>query len=78
MNTPVTTVMCLIQMLGVFGAVILAVVEVETIMITGPVLSALGLVLAYTSVSAGSRFGVFFGGSTPVTGLFLFLLINFM
>lgn len=62
-------VVCYLLALGV------AVFELRTIVVSGPLLSLLGLVVAGVSLAASYRLGVVAALTTPALCLFLFLLI---
>jgi hypothetical protein len=71
----IAAVLCSVQMLGVCGAVIAAAVEIESILITGPIFSVLGLVAAFWSVVCRSGPGLLFGLSASLISFFLLVLI---
>jgi hypothetical protein len=56
-------------------AMVIATSEIHTIVVSGPLLSVLGLFVAAISFSHSSRVGVIAGLSTPALCLFLFVLI---
>lgn len=57
-------VVCMLQMLGISGAVILAAIDIETIIATGPIFGVLGIVVALGSRASRSISNAVFGLST--------------
>lgn len=68
-------VLCVLQILGVSGAVVAAVVEIESILWTGPVFSFLGLLVALGSRTSRSASNALFGLSAAVVSVFWFVWI---
>lgn len=64
------------QVIGTSVAVILSIVDVETIVGSGPILSVIGLVVAFAGLVKGNRAAILFGLSATAMSLFLFALIN--
>jgi len=67
--------MTIIQMIVTFGALIGSFVEIRTILLSGPMLSAVGLVLAWTSYRCDKRLGIVVGLSGFLITLFCISLI---
>jgi hypothetical protein len=69
-------VLLIIQTVGITLAVIAANVEIESIIATGLVLSALSLMLAYLAFQRKYSICLYYGLTTPAVSLFCFVLIN--
>lgn len=67
--------LCFIQLLGVCGSVIAAAIEIETIMVTGPIFSVAGVVVACGWKVSRNPLIVVFGLSAAVVSTFTFFLI---
>ena len=68
-------VLCGLQILGVSGAVIAAAIDIESIVVTGPVFSVLGILVALGSLASRSAFNAIFGLSAVAMSLFCLTLI---
>lgn len=66
---------CFLQLLGICGSVIISVIDVESIVITGPLFTATGLVVACGWIVSRDVSTLAFGLSTGVVSLSIFLLI---
>jgi len=62
-------VLCGLQILGVCGAVIAAAIDIESIVVTGPVFSVLGVLVAHGSLASRSAFNAIFGLSAVAMSL---------
>ncbi|MBK7996460.1 MAG: hypothetical protein IPK14_24750 [Blastocatellia bacterium] len=67
--------MTVIQIIVIIGALIGSFVEIRTILLSGPMLSAVGLVVAWTSYRCNKRLGVVVGLSGFLISLFCISLI---
>lgn len=67
--------LCGLQVLGVSGAVVAAVVDIESIVVTGPVFSVLGVLVALGSLASRSAFNAVLGLSADAMSLFCLVLI---
>jgi len=68
-------VLCGLQILGVSGAVVAAVIDIESIVVTGPLFSVLGVLVALGSLASRSAFNAIFGLSAVAMSLFFLLWI---
>jgi hypothetical protein len=66
----------MLQMLVIFVGLGVSFSNIYSILVTGPVLSFLGLVTAILCWRRGSSWGLVLGGSGPLFSIFVFLLIN--
>lgn len=62
-------ILCGLQILGVSGAVIAAAIDIESIVVTGPVFSVLGVLVAPGSLASRSAFNAIFGLSAVAMSL---------
>jgi len=69
-------ILCLVQLWGTAVAVALAAHEIESIVVTGPVFTLLGLVVVTLGAIDGRGTAVLYGLSAGLISLFVFLLIN--
>lgn len=70
-------VLCVLQILGVSGSVVAAVMEIESILWTGPVFSFLGLLVALGSWTSRSASNALFGlSATTVSAFWLVWIIS--
>ncbi len=67
-----------LQLLVVVVGLGLAASEIESIMGSGPVLAAFGLITAIVSSWCGHKWGIVFGVSAPLFSLLVFCLIYFL
>ena len=67
--------MTVIQIIVIIGALIGSFVEIRTILLSGPMLSAIGLVVAWTSYRCDKRLGIVVGLSGFLITLFCISLI---
>ena len=65
----------LFQLVGIFAAVVAAVVEIETILWTGPVLTLIGFVIVIRCFRRDHLLGLYFGFSVPSISVLCFSLI---
>jgi hypothetical protein len=65
----------LIQMVGIVAAVVAAIVEIETILTTGPVLSVIGCVIVFGCFRKSHSLGLYFGFSVPSISILCFSMI---
>lgn len=63
------------QLVSMLAAVVAAVIEIETIVVTGPLLSLSGLVMAGWSFYRGARLGFYFGLTAPTIAVICFAVI---
>jgi hypothetical protein len=68
-------VLIAIQILGAFAASVFAVRKIETIQYSGPVLSIVGLAIAFSSFRRNRPVGLGFGLMAPTVSVFCFSLI---
>ena len=69
---------CSILLLGVCGSTIAAIAQIESILVTGPVFSAVGFVVAFGWIASRSPASIAFGLSAPGISFFLLVLINLL
>lgn len=62
-------VLCVLQVLGISGAVIAAAVDIESIVVTGPVFTVLGILVALGSLASRSPYNAVFGLSAGAMSL---------
>ncbi len=74
MRTYLQIIICL-QMLVIVGAVLAAVVEIESILATGPILSFIGLLIAHGCFRRRLPLGFYFGLSVPTISVLCFFII---
>ena len=67
--------LCLLQLLGISGSVIASVIDVESIVVTGPVFAAVGLAVACGWIASRDASILVFGLSAGIVSLFLLMLI---
>lgn len=65
----------LAQTIGIYLAAVFAAVEIETICLSGPVLSGTGALIALLSFHGDRVIGLLFGLAAPTVTVFVFLLI---
>jgi hypothetical protein len=65
-----------IQFLGLVVATGLSIIQIETIQFSGPLLSAVGLVIAFVSFTRNRPCGLCFGLGVPTASVFCFFLIG--
>ncbi len=65
-----------VKILTIVGGAIAAIVDIESIVFSGPVISLLGLPIAFLAYRVRHWRGVWFGLSGPAITLFCFALIN--
>ena len=70
--------MCVIQALGIAIGVVVAAMEIESIIVSGPVLSLLGLAIALNWRRSRSLATLAYGLSPSLLSLLVFALINIM
>jgi len=68
-------VLCGLHVLGVSGAAVAACVDIESIVVAGPVFSVLGILVALGSLASRSAFNAIFGLSAVAMSLFCLVLI---
>jgi hypothetical protein len=66
----------ILQTIGVEVATLLALFEIRTIVASGPLLSALGLAIAYIAFRRNRPLGLCFGLAAPTASVFCFSLIH--
>jgi len=64
-----------IQMLGIAGSIVASLVEIESIVASGPVFSAVGLAIALLCYRRRRPLGIYFGISAPTISVVCFAII---
>jgi hypothetical protein len=68
-------ILCFLQLLGISGSVIASAIEIESIVVTGPLFTFIGLAAACGWIISRDVSILVFGLSTGVLSLFVFLVI---
>lgn len=71
----IVKILAVLQLTTIVIGLIASVIDVESIMVTGPVLTVLGLICFGAAAWAGVRAGIVLGVSGPAVAVFCFLLI---
>jgi hypothetical protein len=74
--TIILGVLCLGQLWGTAVAIAIAATEIESIVVTGPIFTVLGLVVVLLGAIDGRMMPVWFGLSAGLVSLLIFVLIN--